>query len=336
MDQELKGITDSLIERAKKVLDNNKIENKAYFIMRYPNKPKLVFYNIPMGLVFTPMGLRALPWHIKKEWSDLMPTRPEGTQLIAVIVMTYCQISPKDVNNPNKGRQAILATVCTPARNWSYQTFYTALPNGKVKYEPTTEYIAKDYGILTNLYPIYDAPPDVTDKAPIVAVSQYLKERAQKLLRKEGSLKPKLYFLILYPGQKTPVYFPIPCEMVFMGGNKEMLPDYAQMCWYKKKSESPAGIQLLAVCLVTDSWVSSSPKPDGMSTEEFRKQPRQFTPAEDPNREEAILLTINYPNKATVISIRYKRKGGNIEFGKEFSYDENVLGRITSLYPKAL
>lgn len=67
-------------------------------------------------------------------------------------------------------------------------------------------------------------------------IIEHLKAQAQKAIRQRGEIDVKLYFIILYPGQTTPVYFPIPVnEYMDNSFTKNKLPFFVQYCWDKKR-----------------------------------------------------------------------------------------------------
>ncbi len=169
-------------------------------------------------------------------------------------------------------------------------------------------------------------------------IINHLKEQAKKSMRKNGGeLEPKMYFLILYPGQKTPVYFPLPIEPFFAGATtKAMLPHFAETAWLSKKASSPVGIQLLAVCVVSDSWQTIVPL-EGLSDEEIEAATQKAgRPSKAANRREAIAFSVCYPDRAESALMFYKRIGAKIEY-EETREAENHHSAITArLYPKNL
>jgi hypothetical protein len=83
MDQELTRIVEHLIERNKHKVLFNHLPLKIYFIMRYPDKPKLVY---PKAL---------LPGLIAHQWAERRANGIQGVDLIAVCTIgTYIYISP--------------------------------------------------------------------------------------------------------------------------------------------------------------------------------------------------------------------------------------------------
>lgn len=174
-------------------------------------------------------------------------------------------------------------------------------------------------------------------------IIDYLKERAIKSMRQNnGILDPKMYFLILYPGQNTPVYYPVPqVSSFFTQGLKKHLPAHAQTSWNKKKAASPAGIVLVAVCLISDTWMTEHPydhidTPDEMRAE-IKKLKNEPRPSQDPKRFEVLMVYINYPDRQMCRQFRYIRKGKNLEF-TEVDYGELAMvdGIMAHLFPTEL
>lgn len=159
--------------------------------------------------------------------------------------------------------------------------------------------------------------------------------------KNNGEFEPKLYFLILYPGQQTPVYFPIPCAK-FMENDwgKDRMSIYIQACWYKKKLTSPPGISLLAVCLISDAWITMRPMKPGQTPEDVEKaiytEDPNWRVSKDSKRREVLILSVCYTNESKIHYVPYKRKGRNIEFEAELDQVgiENASGRLTRLYPE--
>jgi hypothetical protein len=165
-------------------------------------------------------------------------------------------------------------------------------------------------------------------------IINHLKEQAKKSMRKNGGeLEPKMYFLILYPGQKTPVYFPVPCSKFFESAKmKSKMPIYSALAWEKKKRESQAGIDLIAVCLISDTWQASL-NVDGKSEAEINEILENAPQASKmPNRREALVLGVCFKDKSELYLLYYKRKGKNIEF-QETINEAEFVGTMSELYP---
>lgn len=174
----------------------------------------------------------------------------------------------------------------------------------------------------------------------VEAIVKFLYEKAQKTLKNNGELEPKAYFLILYPGQKTAVYSPIIISSAFTEGTawmKQHIPAFIQHTWLKKKSESPPGIELKAVCFISDSYVSSYDLTK-TSMEEIRGAPM---PSKDPKRLEAIQMTICYKDVGHLYKAIYRRVNKKIVFDKAVKFAESergttIGGWANDLYPKIL
>lgn len=145
----------------------------------------------------------------------------------------------------------------------------------------------------------------------IKTIVNHLYEQAKKNLKKKGKLEPKLYFVILYPDQTTAVYFPVPVSGFFEDERiKKFIPEYVKMAWNKKKMEGPPGIELKAVCLISDAYISQY---SALTTteEQLKNKPR---PSKDPDRQEAVMINIcEKVDKYGFWGI-YKRHGGKIVF----------------------
>ncbi len=174
-------------------------------------------------------------------------------------------------------------------------------------------------------------------------IVKHLAEQAKKQMLKKGELEPKMYFLILYPGQKTAVYFPVPVSKFFEDGPVNMkpkIPAYAQMAWLNKKNTSPPGIELKAVCCMTDSWFSIYDL-QGLSDQEIELlKDTAPMPSQDPNNIEAIQLSVCMPAKeGLVYLIPYKRKGKKLIFDETAKYEKPGHldgGWMAKLFPKIL
>jgi hypothetical protein len=166
----------------------------------------------------------------------------------------------------------------------------------------------------------------------IKQIADHLYDLAKKKFLQKGELEPKMYFLILYPGQRTPVYFPIPVSRFFGNGGKlkHGIPWYASMAWNKKKLESPPGIELVAVCLITDAWVSKASTLDGLD--------KKIRPELDPQRMDAIQISICERKKEYLYAGFYKRRGKKIIYDEIQSIEDspaNIIGGwMKELYPK--
>lgn len=169
----------------------------------------------------------------------------------------------------------------------------------------------------------------------IKKIIDYLKGRAIKSMRKNyGELEPKMYFLILYPGQKTPVYFPVPCSRFFENKKmKSFMPTYSALCWEKKKLEHPEGIKLIAVCLITDSWQSQVDLGDKSKEEIEHIKNSGYAPSKAANRREAIATSVCFENSNEVYLLYYKRNGMNIIY-EETSKATGFEGIMAELYPR--
>lgn len=168
-------------------------------------------------------------------------------------------------------------------------------------------------------------------------IIDHLINQAKKSMRRNGGeLEPKMYFLILYPGQQTPVYFPLPVAPFFESSEKKaMLPAFAQSAWNSKKASGPQGIELIAVCLITDTWQSPLSMDSNPSAEEVINAVKSATPpSKDPKRQEAIALTVCYQAEEVGYLQFYKRLGSKINYGELIGPKPRVGLNIGSLYPK--
>lgn len=174
-------------------------------------------------------------------------------------------------------------------------------------------------------------------------IIKFFKERAQKEMRRNiGVLEPKMYFIILYPEQKTPVFFPIPCS-TFMESDylKSRMSIYSQACWNKRKAESPPGIKLVAVCLISEAWMTMKRTPPAMSADEvvdiLRDNDPNWAPSNDNDRQEVLKIDICFPDNAIIRTVPFKRTRKSIEFLPEPDYSGTsgtFEGRLSKLYPK--
>jgi hypothetical protein len=95
MDQELTRIVEHLIERNKHKVLFNHLPLKIYFIMRYPDKPKLVYAPIDFGIELNAVPKALLPGLIAHQWAERRANGIQGVDLIAVCTIgTYIYISP--------------------------------------------------------------------------------------------------------------------------------------------------------------------------------------------------------------------------------------------------
>jgi hypothetical protein len=313
MDQEIRGISEYIIGLNKLRLKTDDHLLRVYFIMRYPDKPKLVFYHLESELFLEMMPFNILPGFVKLRWAEIKDTRPPGTDLIAVVLIGIALFEPKDNEGGTNKRNSLLTSIYTKEKVESLRTFYDETGAG-LQFEAIEELEITD-STISNLYPVYGGKPVVENKEPINNIIKRLKEQAQKTFRKNhGKIEPKLYFILLYPNQQTPVYYPIPCTRFMSIPELQLeMPAFVQMCWFKKQAEAPAGIQLLAVCLISDTWVLNK-------------------------REEALSVYMCFPEESAISIIPYIRKGKNIEY-QQGDIQENVRasgGPLLQLYPKLL
>lgn len=165
----------------------------------------------------------------------------------------------------------------------------------------------------------------------------HLSEQAKKQLIKKGSFDAKLYFLILYPGQKTAVYYPVPVSEYLERHKRSSTPDYIQLEWNRKKAQSPTGIELKAVCLISDAWFNymKAEKKDYSEAEIKKLMDEAPLPSETPDRREALHFSICEPQSSHAYTMPYKRKGGKIVFDQVTNSIESIRGGwMKDLFPK--
>jgi len=166
----------------------------------------------------------------------------------------------------------------------------------------------------------------------VTKIINHLTEQAKKYMLKNGQLEPKIYFLLLYPGHKQPVYMPIKCSVFFNSeATKELLAGYVRHTWRGISGDNP-GTELIAVCLVSDTWLSKR-SIKGMKEAEYLNLAETVRPSNDPNRREAIVFTICFSDHAEIFTMFYKRNNKKIEYEEAQYADEHVFGRMASLYP---
>lgn len=172
----------------------------------------------------------------------------------------------------------------------------------------------------------------------IKTIVNHISEQAKKKFRQKGEIEPKMYFLILYPDQKTPVYYSIPVGEFFQKNGfyrKEDLEGYSQYKWLEKKRSSPGGIELKAVCCISDSWQSTYG--DGTkSWDEIQAEAIKCKPSQRENRREAIAISVCLPERSEAIIIYYTRKGKNIEYQETTEAEAFTSTNTGSLFPKVL
>lgn len=128
MDQELYGIVEFLIERAKSNMREGGFRHKGYFIMRYASKPKLVYAPLDISLVELPGLYRLIPAHIETTWQARKQAAEEEVTLIAVCTICTARYLPCEgmfCQFPDKiGSSCLTTTVNTQMDMCSYMTFY--------------------------------------------------------------------------------------------------------------------------------------------------------------------------------------------------------------------
>lgn len=132
MDQELYGIVEFLIERAKTAICERKFKPKGYFIMRYPGKPKLVYAPIDISIVMVPLFWQWIPNLIEDTWKERKSTNDPGVELVAVCTICSAHYKPEPerlCQFPDKiGSNCLATTVNTCNAAFSYITYGSTNP----------------------------------------------------------------------------------------------------------------------------------------------------------------------------------------------------------------
>lgn len=152
MDQELKGITDFLVGRAKVHLQTHFTMCKIYFIIRNHHKIKLVYSPVDCEDIIESAELHLLPVRIQNKWLERRITDPVGTELVAVVVIYTCLYVPNNRNMPNFGRTAIATTINMKDDHEAFMIFFKRSRLG-VEFDPEIVYVPNNEGVLKYLYP---------------------------------------------------------------------------------------------------------------------------------------------------------------------------------------
>lgn len=127
MDQEIYKIAEFLIERAKRHIIDGYALNKIYWILRYPDKPKLVYSPIDIHLLFFygPF-LKLLPHAIQAQWHKRKATNPINATLEAVCAIVTCKYNPgpTDKYPDRKGYELLVLSIHTPNAIAIYHMFF--------------------------------------------------------------------------------------------------------------------------------------------------------------------------------------------------------------------
>lgn len=116
---------------------------------------------------------------------------------------------------------------------------------------------------------------------------------------------------------------------------KNLLPEYVESMylgaedWYK--THVSRKISLLAVVMTSEAWMSSYGEADCPNGELPLGAKR---PSEDPNRKEAIIISVSKESYSLMRTIHIERKPEGIEFGEDTGFVETGGGKLASLYPK--
>lgn len=156
MDQELYGIVEFLIERAKTAINQGKIVDKIYWIMRYPDKPKLVYSPVFISPAFfmSPF-IKFLPGLVQNEWDQRKTTNPQGSILEAVCALVSCAYNPKpdDPNYHKMNSRVLVASVHSTISIDIFQMFHSGEP-GLVQFDNLERCPLQDpKGPATQLFP---------------------------------------------------------------------------------------------------------------------------------------------------------------------------------------
>lgn len=157
MNDELRGIVMFLTDRGKANLQRDNRARKLYFIMRYPDKLKLVYAPIDCAMFYHRDVLHLLPYHLQYNW-DERKEKTSGIELIAVCSVYHCIYDPfgKDFNFIGKRGESVLATtVHTSQSVHTMLTFYTKNDKGEMAFEETIEKDLELTPIGERMFPKY-------------------------------------------------------------------------------------------------------------------------------------------------------------------------------------
>lgn len=177
-------------------------------------------------------------------------------------------------------------------------------------------------------------------------IVKHLREQAKKKIEKTGGYMPRIYFLMKYPENATPVYTPIGIEqflnekgpVVWAHMANVQLPQYLKQAWTKKRIELP-GIELLSVVMISDAWISHQsihfPKGFDLMQDDY---PEGFVkPSSDPKSRTVLQITIQDHKSCICYYQHYKDKKGKVTWEEMVISDESNteerLGWIYNLYP---
>lgn len=153
MDKELQGITNFLVERAKRQLQDNPVVDRIYFIQRYPDKPKLVYSPIDCAHLFNMALMWLIPTYLHAQWAIRKRDLPENTELVAICALVSHKYAPK---NPlmdymdKAGSEVLVISVHTKDAIHAFQMFYDSTTK---TFDAMEEVKMAIVGVAKNLYP---------------------------------------------------------------------------------------------------------------------------------------------------------------------------------------
>lgn len=141
MNQELQGIVEFLMGRARKHMENNIHMQKLYFIMRYPGKPQLVYSPIDTGIFFTPLFFQMLPMRVHSQWALKKLANEPGIELVSIMSFVTCDYLPRDPTTDlmhRSGASVMVYGVHTKDNIKIFQQFYQRTGT-KIIWDPVDE-----------------------------------------------------------------------------------------------------------------------------------------------------------------------------------------------------
>lgn len=166
---------------------------------------------------------------------------------------------------------------------------------------------------------------------------ELLKGKARAELERTGEYEPKAFFFLKLPDIPNPIFYYVKVSHFFnyrlqFLAAKSDVPQYLKMQWLKKKAEHTGKAELLAVCVISDTWYAEVHLKENETFEQaVENTPR---PSKHPNRKEALHFMINYPDRIHSCQFYYKRVKKRIEFYGVENIDKHEDTWMCRLYPK--
>lgn len=132
MQEDITGICKFLLERAKQELQIAGSIGKFYFIMRYPDIIKPVYYPLKVGDVFRPSVLAKAHEEIQAAWDKRLLENPSGAKLLAVYFISNSLVR---IGNTGLYRPTLSGRIFLPGQMNEYQMYYNYKSAAIIEFE---------------------------------------------------------------------------------------------------------------------------------------------------------------------------------------------------------